>query len=283
MQALINYFSTIPSSHRAIILIGGLVFFFMVENIIPMFTFKGKKGKHLAINMFFTLSTVLVNFLFAGLILYISDYCVLNKIGLLQWIEMPIGLMFLIGMAAFDLVGAYLPHMLEHRILFLWRFHIVHHTDPMVDTTTGNRHHPFESVIRAIFTTLCVAILGAPMWLVMAYQSASVVLSQFNHANIRLPKKLDDILSYVLVSPDMHKVHHHYKLPYTDSNYGNIFSFWDRLFQTFSYMKNPKEIVYGLDSYSEKTEHSNMLFLLKQPFMKYRKPSNEEHGIEQDL
>lgn len=284
MDSIIAYFTHIPSSHRAAIIIGGLAFFFLIENITPFFSFKSKKGKHLAINLFFTATTVIVNVLFATLILAISDYCVANKVGLLQWADMPAWAMFLVGLLAFDLVGAYLPHMLEHRITVLWRFHVVHHTDPTVDTTTANRHHPLESVIRALFTTLGVAILGAPIWVVMAYQSASVLLSQFNHANIRIPKKIDDIISYIIVSPDMHKVHHHYRLPYTDSNYGNIFSIWDRLFKTFTYMDNPKEIVYGLDTYPSKHEHSNLSFLLKQPFLKYRKPKVEDHmKIEQDV
>ena len=102
----------------------------------------------------------------------------------------------------------------------------------------------------------------------------SVLLTQFNHANIRLPQWLDDALSWVIISPDMHKVHHHYKLPYTDSNYGNIFSFWDRLFGT--YMKLDREkIVYGIDTHYKEEEHSRIGNLLKIPFQKYRKPTAE--------
>ena len=123
---------------------------------------------------------------------------------------------------------------MEHKIKVLWRFHLIHHTDAHVDTTTANRHHPGESVIRFVFTTLAVLVVGAPMWMVMLYQSMSVVLSQFNHANIGLPGWLDRGLSWFIVTPDMHHVHHHYIQPYTDSNYGNIFAFWDRLFGTFS-------------------------------------------------
>jgi sterol desaturase/sphingolipid hydroxylase (fatty acid hydroxylase superfamily) len=86
-------------------------------------------------------------------------------------------------------------------------------------------------------------------------------LPQFNHANIALPKKWDTIMSYLIVSPDMHKVHHHYKLPYTDSNYGNIFSVWDRLFGTFRTLPK-EEIVYGIDTHDEDEEH-NLKNLLK--------------------
>lgn len=107
----------------------------------------------------------------------------------------------------------------------------------------------------------------------MMNQSMSVALSLFNHANIELPKWLDKAMSWVIVSPDMHKDHHHYQLPYTDSNYGNIFSLWDRLFFTFIEVKDPKTLIYGLDTYPEKKEHSNIIRLLSLPFKGYRNPN----------
>jgi sterol desaturase/sphingolipid hydroxylase (fatty acid hydroxylase superfamily) len=119
---------------------------------------------------------------------------------------------------------------------------------------------------------LAIFVLGAPIGIVMLYQSLSLISTQFTHANIKLPKKLDAAISWVLVSPDMHKVHHHYVLPYTDSNYGNIFSIWDRLFGTF--MKFDREaIVYGVDTFPDEVENSNLKSLLKQPFHTYRKPT----------
>ena len=104
------------------------------------------------------------------------------------------------------------------------------------------------------------------MWLVFLYQTISVVSTQFTHANIALPKKLDSFLSYFIVSPNMHKVHHHYVLPYTDSNYGNIFSIWDRLFGTYHYTP-VDQLKYGLDVLDDKTDE-NMAFQLGIPFNK---------------
>ena len=95
----------------------------------------------------------------------------------------------------------------------------------------------------------------------MLYQSLSVILTQFNHANIRLPKKIDKLLSYLIVSPDMHKIHHHYRLPYTDANYGNIFSVWDRLFGTYMYLDREK-IIYGVDVFPDEQKNSNIKELL---------------------
>ena len=180
---------------------------------------------------------------------------------------MPLWLYALVGLLLLDLIGAYLVHLVEHRIKFLWRFHLIHHTDNWIDTTSANRHHPGESVIRFAFTTMGVLIIGSPMWMVFLYQTLSVVATQCNHANISLPKKVDTLLSYFIVSPDMHKVHHHHALPYTDSNYGNIFSIWDRLFGTF--MTLPKEeIIYSNDTYPDPKEHNQILNLLKITFQK---------------
>jgi sterol desaturase/sphingolipid hydroxylase (fatty acid hydroxylase superfamily) len=168
------------------------------------------------------------------------------------------------GMLLLDLVGAYFIHFIEHKIKWMWKFHMVHHADTYVDTTTANRHHPGESVFRAVFTTIGVLVCGAPMWLVMLYQSMSAVLSQFNHANMRIPLWIDNALSWVIVSPNMHKVHHHYVRPQTDSNYGNIFSIWDRLFGTFNYTP-VEQLRYGLDVLEDAT-HQDLGFQLKIPF-----------------
>ena len=268
MNEIIHYFETIPSLHRALILAGGITFFWLIETVNPLFILKYKKWKHAGINIFFTITSIIVNFLMAFILLWTSNWTVENHFGILQlanginpWIFMITGLLLL------DLIGAYLVHFVEHKVKFLWRFHLVHHSDLWVDTTTANRHHPGESVIRFVFTTLAVVLVGAPMWMVFLYQSASVVLSQFNHANISLPVKIDKMLSYFIVSPDMHKVHHHYILPHTDSNYGNIFSIWDRLFGTFSTIKR-EDIVYGIDTHMEVDKNNSLNNLLKIPFQK---------------
>lgn len=274
MNELIAYFTSIPSSHRSLILVTGITVFWLIENAFPLFNFKYKKWQHAGINFFLTFTTILVNFCLAFILLAIADWTVKHNFGIVQWIpNIPIGLYTLIGLLLLDLIGAYLVHLIEHKIKFLWRFHLIHHTDTWIDTTSANRHHPGESVIRFVFTTLGIVIVGAPMWMVFLYQTLSVVATQFNHANIALPKKIDVLLSYFIVSPDMHKVHHHYTLPYTDSNYGNIFSVWDRLFGTFMTLPR-EEIKYGVDTHMKEEEHNQLQNLLKIPFQKQRSPSN---------
>ena len=274
MEDLITYFSTIPSTHRSAILVGGIAFFWMLESAVPLFRFEYKKWKHALINFTFTLTTILVNFTLAFILLLAADWAVANEFGLLQWApEMHPLLFALLGLMFLDLISAWFAHWIQHKVTWMWKFHLIHHTDTHVDTTSANRHHPGESVVRFAFTTLAVLLIGTPMWLVFLYQSLSVVLSQFNHANIVMPKWLDNAISYFIVSPDMHKVHHHYVQPYTDSNYGNIFSVWDRLFGTFQTL-NRDEIQYGVDTHMEIREHSDITHMMKIPFLPH-KPKNK--------
>lgn len=273
MESLLNYFETIPSLHRSIILVGGLTFFWLLEGGLPLFKFKYNKWKHAIPNIFFTITTIIINFALAFLLLKSADYVMANDFGILNWLpSLPIWLYVVIGILLMDFIGAYLPHFIEHKVKPLWMIHLVHHTDHKVDTTTANRHHPLESIIRYTFTLLGVFIIGAPIGIVMLYQSMSLIATQFSHANIKLPRKVDHALSYFLVSPDMHKVHHHYVLPYTDSNYGNIFSIWDRIFGTYMELDRDK-LVYGVDVFPNEKENGNVWSLLKQPFQKYQKPT----------
>ena len=278
MEHILNYFETIPSLHRSIILVGGLTFFWVLEGSVPLFQFDYKKWRHAWPNLFFTGTTIVINFSLAFLLLASADWVVQNEFGLLYWLpEMPLWLFAVLGILMMDLIGAYLPHFTEHKIKPLWMIHLVHHSDQKVDTTTANRHHPLESVVRYVFTLFGVFIIGTPIAIVMLYQSLSLVSTQFNHANIKLPKAVDKVLSYILVSPDMHKTHHHYKLPHTDSNYGNIFSIWDRFFGTYSYLDRDA-LIYGVDTFPDEIENSSLKSLLKQPFQPYRKPTTDTEG-----
>tara|TARA_R110002051_G_scaffold189613_2_gene258832 strand:- start:17648 stop:18478 length:831 start_codon:yes stop_codon:yes gene_type:complete len=275
MEALLTYFETIPSLHRSLILVGGITFFWLLEGALPLFKFSYKKWKHALPNLFFTLTTIIINFALAFLLLKTSDWTVANNFGVIHWVSLPLWAYIVVGVLLMDFIGAYVAHYVEHKVKPLWMIHLVHHTDHHVDTTTANRHHPLESMIRFTFTLLAVLVVGAPIGIVMLYQSLSLISTQFTHANIKLPKKVDAAISWVLVSPDMHKIHHHYVLPYTDSNYGNIFSLWDRLFGTFRKFDRDA-IVYGVDTFPDEVENSNLKSLLKQPFHRYRKPTRVE-------
>ena len=158
-------------------------------------------------------------------------------------------------------------HITEHKLGFLWRFHIVHHADTNVDVTTGLRHHPVESVLRGLFFFIGIFLSGAPMYAVMIYQTFLILFVSFTHANISLPKKADALLSWIFISPNMHKVHHHWQQPYTDSNYGAILSIWDRALGTFRKL-DPTKIKYGLDRYYPNDQDENFMMLMRKPFEK---------------
>ncbi len=275
MDSIISYFSEISSAHRSFILIGGLTIFFLIENALPLFRFKNNKWKHSGVNIFFTITTILVNFSMAAGLILSAGYVSENGIGIIQWLNLGIVAQLILGLLLLDFIGAWLAHWTEHKVKFLWQFHVIHHTDQYVDTTTANRHHPGESVVRFIFTIIAVVIVGSPMWLVFLYQSMSVVLSQFNHSNLHVPSWLDDTLNIVFCTPNMHRVHHHYRQPYSDTNYGNIFSFWDRIFGTYVRVDNNK-LKYGVDTYMDTQKVGNIWELLKIPFQGYKAPVEYE-------
>jgi sterol desaturase/sphingolipid hydroxylase (fatty acid hydroxylase superfamily) len=273
LQSIINYFETIPSWQRAALLAGGIVVFWTIEGFIPFKKMLYNKWKHASVNIFFTITTVLVNFALAFMMSISSELVTVKKIGMYNWITIPLWLNVLLCMMILDFIGAYVIHFLQHKVKFMWRFHLIHHTDTNVDSTTANRHHPGESAFRAVFTSIAILISGAPFGIVMLYQSISAVMSQFNHANIKLPLWLDNAICLILVSPSMHKVHHHNVQPFTDTNYGNIFSIWDKLAFTFA-KKDVTTIVYGIDTHMESQENTDIKNLLNIPFQPYRQPPN---------
>ena len=281
MEKIVAFFEHIDSLQRTLILAGGILFFWIIESFLPVFHFRYNKFQHAGLNIFFTITSVVINFAFAFSIVKGSDYTYQHKLGLLNIYPLPLWLYILIGLMILDFISSWLIHWIQHKVKWMWKFHLIHHSDTWVDTTTANRHHPVESVFRAVFTFLAVIIAGAPMWLFFLYQTLSVLLSQFNHANISLPKWLDNTLSWVIVTPGMHKVHHHYAQPLTDTNYGNIFPFWDRIFGTYAYVEKTNTLKFGIDTHPDNKENNSLSKLLKIPFEEYRPPpgakfSNEE-------
>jgi len=272
MQEVLAYFDTIPTPVRTLLLVSGILFFLILESGVPLFRFDYKKGKHAAVNIIFTLITLVVNLIGAGLIVAAVTYNDTHGTGILRMVQLPLWLYILTGLILLDFIGAWIIHWLEHRIRWMWRFHIIHHTDTYVDVTSGLRHHPGENILRLLFTSLAVFIVGPSFGLVMLYQTISAFFAHLTHANIKMPLVFDYVLSFIFVTPHFHKVHHHYVLPYTDTNYGNIFSFWDHLFGTAVYEKDLDSLVYGIDTHFKTEEHSSLKNLLLIPFQPYRHP-----------
>jgi sterol desaturase/sphingolipid hydroxylase (fatty acid hydroxylase superfamily) len=268
---IIQYFSTLENrpAERLAFLVGGLLFFWIIEGAIPLLklSFRKTRLRHAAVNFGLTVMHLIIHTFLAIIIVKLSDWCIANQFGIIQWSGAGILATILLTILIVDFFGGWLVHITEHKFKILWRFHVVHHADTNVDVTTGLRHHPIESVLRGIFFFMGILVSGAPMYAVMIYQTVLVFFSAFEHANIRLPKWIDNAMSYVFISPNMHKVHHHWKQPYTDSNYGAIFSIWDRLFGTYQYLA-PEKIRYGIDRDYPDEKDEDLVLLLKKPFRK---------------
>jgi len=129
MEELMHYFESIPPLHRSLILVGGISFFWILEGAVPLFKFDYRKWKHALPNFFFTFTTILINFVLAFLLLKTSDWTVANDFGIINWLpEMPLWLYIFVGLLLLDLIGAYLAHLVEHKVKPLWMIHLVHHT-----------------------------------------------------------------------------------------------------------------------------------------------------------
>ncbi|MCW3462537.1 sterol desaturase family protein [Chitinophaga nivalis] len=262
---MVSFFENIPSSYRTAMLVGGLLLLWIIEGIIPRFRFRHNRYQHAGINLFFTLTTLIINTAAAFLIVKAAWWTSSRHFGLLYLLQLPLWLHTILALLMLDFIGAYLIHLVQHKTAWMWRYHKIHHIDTHIDSTTALRHHPIESCFRVVALFLAILIMGVPFWMVMFYQTLSAFMSQFNHANIHLPKALDNALSWVIVSPDMHKVHHSHFQPETDSNYANIFSLWDRLFGTFVKVADTTAIKYGLDEYGA-TRYEAIGPLLKVPW-----------------
>ncbi|MCX7684384.1 MAG: sterol desaturase family protein [Acetobacteraceae bacterium] len=186
--------------------------------------------------------------------------------GLLNWLGAPAWVSVPVAVVLLDL-AVYVQHVLFHAVPALWRVHRVHHADTDIDVTTGLRFHPLEILLSMLIKSAVIAVLGAPALAVLAFEVLLNATSMFNHANLRLPARLDALLRRVLVTPDMHRVHHSAAEPETNSNYGFNLALWDRLFGT--YRAGPaaghEGMTIGLEAFRDPAE-ARLDRMLTQPF-----------------
>jgi len=152
--------------------------------------------------------------------------------GLLSLLGVPPWLAFVASVVILDLV-IYAQHVVFHHVPLLWRLHRVHHTDTVIDVSSGGRFHPGEILLSLAIKGVAILVLGAPPAAVLAFEVLLNATSMFNHANIRIPARLEPVLRWLVVTPDMHRVHHSAVRRETDSNFGFNLPWWDRLFGTY--------------------------------------------------
>lgn len=153
--------------------------------------------------------------------------------GFLNWLPLPGWTAVFIAFVLLDL-SIYAQHWVFHRLPALWRIHRMHHTDLDIDASTGVRFHPVEILLSLLIKLAVITVTGASPEAVLLFEIVLNGTSLFNHANLKIPAGLDRILRLVIVTPDMHRVHHSVVKQETDSNFGFNFSFWDRLFGTYT-------------------------------------------------
>ncbi|MDT8377182.1 MAG: sterol desaturase family protein [Mariprofundaceae bacterium] len=186
--------------------------------------------------------------------------------GLLNLVALPDGVAIIIAVVLLDL-AIYLQHLLVHAVPLLWRLHMVHHADLDIDVTTGLRFHPFEILLSMAIKIGVVVLFGAPALAVLLFELILNAMAMFNHSNVRLPQTVDAVVRCLLVTPDMHRVHHSVIRRETNSNFGFNLSVWDRLFGTYTARPQlgHRNMLIGLEQFQDMPAH-RLAWMLRLPF-----------------
>lgn len=212
------------------------------------------------------LDSVLVRLVFPAAAVGFALFAAEEEWGLFNAVEVPVWVAFVASIVILDL-AIYLQHVMFHAVPALWRIHRMHHADLEFDVTTGFRFHPVEIILSMGIKIAVIAALGPPAAAVLIFEVLLNATAMFNHSNVRLPLKLDRVLRWVLVTPDMHRVHHSIRRNETNSNFGFNLPWWDRLLGT--YTAQPKDGHEGMTIGIEQFRKRRELWLdrmLMQPF-----------------
>jgi sterol desaturase/sphingolipid hydroxylase (fatty acid hydroxylase superfamily) len=266
MHHLLNILDHASSTVEALVFAGVLILCWNIEALAGLTT-NYKKWRHAFLNSSFIFTNMPLQFLLGLAFIQAIRWTSLHSFGILFYLPShhPY-LYFIISFCLLDL-GEYVYHLLMHKIRRLWMFHMVHHTDLVVDVSTTLREHPGENLIRNCFTLLWVFISGISFPALLIRQLIQVISNIFSHINYRLPQKLDNIVGLAFITPNLHHVHHHYLQPYTDTNYGDVLSIWDHLFGTFSRLPSDR-VTFGVEHYMEEEKNAQIGSLIRMPFRK---------------
>jgi sterol desaturase/sphingolipid hydroxylase (fatty acid hydroxylase superfamily) len=258
------------------LVVGGAVFW-SLESLLPFFRYERPRWRRALPNLALTALLVLTNLALSSVLAGSSRFSTDHQFGLFFLFDIPLWLRGVLGVIALDLF-TYLAHVLMHKSSIVWRFHRVHHSDKEVNVTTAFRQHPGETVWRVGWYALAIFVFGIPMWVMVTYLAVSALGAQLEHTNIRIPEFLDRTLRLLLVTPNMHKVHHSREQVQTDTNYANILSVWDRCFGTYAPTVDFQRLRYGLDGFDEQT-NQRLVPLLILPFDKGHSATAPLQGI----
>jgi sterol desaturase/sphingolipid hydroxylase (fatty acid hydroxylase superfamily) len=177
-------------------------------------------------------NSFLARLVFPAAAVGVADFAAEQGWGLLHYYAVPYWLAVVLSIVVMDFI-IYLQHVMVHAVPALWRLHRVHHADPDFDVTTGARFHPLEIILSLLIKFATIVVLGPPVVAVVIFEVLLNATAMFNHGNVRLPASLDRILRWIVVTPDMHRVHHSVEDDEANSNFGFNLPWWDRLFGTY--------------------------------------------------
>lgn len=246
----------------------GLVFW--LEGLFPLFQGRKKRLRHALPNLGIgILNGIFISLFFSTVTLNVMHFAESRSWGLLHQLSLNSWQEGLLVFVLFDL-WMYVWHVANHQIPFLWRFHRMHHSDLDLDSTSALRFHTGEIVFSSLLRLLVISLIGMQLIHLLIYEICLQPVIIFHHSNVALPEKIDRIFRAVIVTPNMHRVHHSQIRGETDSNYSSIFSFWDRIIRSFRKKADTRILVYGLPYLQEK-EWQNFWGLLKTPFSQLQK------------
>ena len=255
---------------RLIIYLVILVIMMFWEQLSPRRTPAISRFIHYSNNIFLLIfNNVIMRIFFPAVTIGISYLSSEAEWGLLNMIDLPSRIEKILAIIILDII-IYMQHVIFHRVPILWRFHMVHHTDPEYDMTTGSRFHPIEILLSLGIKTISIMVFGIPVIAVVLFEIILSSSAMFNHGNIHLPKKLDAVIRWFIVTPDMHRIHRSQDHIEFNQNFGFFLSCWDRIFRT--YQESPsidhRHMLIGLPEYADPRDIVWLSGMLMLPFRK---------------
>lgn len=263
-----NFIQTLTSFNTDYLFVLLLALFFSVEQFLEKGSAIKQNSIHLFHNVLLQSAYIVLNIATAAIFVFLFDWVVTNNIGLFNQVKVPYILKILFGLLAIDFVG-YWVHRLNHKSPLFWRLHRVHHSDTKMDSSTSFRAHPLDVVLDNAAVIFAGIVFGLDINIIVFRWIIYMPLFVAHHTSYTFPKWTDTFFGKIFVTPNLHKIHHHQNQEYTDSNYGNVFIFWDKLFGTYKELP-VREIKYGLMEFEDQKKQSAW-YLFISPFMNIRR------------
>jgi len=238
-------------SMKPAIIAAAIVTIFLLEDLIPHYQDRTARLRHAFPHVLTALlNGLLTRFILAGATLQITTWAAAHSFGIRHMLRLSPVADTVVLFILFD-IWMYFWHKANHQIDFLWLFHRAHHSDTQMDTTTALRFHPGELVLSTLIRLPVLVVLGMTFGQLILFETILNLSTLFHHSNLSLPRSWDRSLSLLIVTPDMHRVHHSIERKETNSNYTSLLSVWDRLFETFSMRDDTHTITLGLTEFRE--------------------------------